>query len=295
MKRLVMSLLFVVTSLTAQIECDVTIDYQSIPSSADRLSNFASDLENYINSQSWTDKDLGDYKIKCSMEIFFTATSGDNDYQAQAVIRSQRPIYAGDKPSGKISPMLRILDDKWSFTYMKNQPLYRNETQFDNLTDFIDFYMYVILGFDFNSFENGSGTPFFQKSFNMCHQAPSTAIGWSRGTGSVYNKYSFIEDILNPSYQPFWEGYFHYYYDGLDLLATKPATGYKNMIVLLQNIETIRKTSNPRSILLKTFFEAKYSELADVFKGYKDPSVYKLLIAVDPAHQAAYEQAAGIR
>jgi hypothetical protein len=284
-------LIIALSSLRAQIDCDVTINIQSIPSAADRLQNFESDLENYINSQRWTSEDLGDEKIHCSINIFFTAASDNNTYQAQAFIGSQRPIYAGKNPSGKNSPMLRIFDDKWSFTYVKGQPLLRNETQFDELTDFLDFYMYVILGFDYDSYETGSGTPFFQKSYTMCNQAPSSAIGWARATGTTYNKFSFVEDILNPKYQPFREGIYLYHYRGLDYLSTKPVEGYKNMITLLENIATIKKTSNPRSVLFRTFFETKYGELAEVFKGYSDPSVYKLLIAVDPAHQTAYEEA----
>ncbi|MDD8017395.1 MAG: DUF4835 family protein, partial [Bacteroidota bacterium] len=201
------------------------------------------------------------------------------------------PIYIGKNPSTKNTPMVRIFDDKWEFTYVKGQALIRNETQYDPLTDFIDFYMYLIVGFDYDSYEMGTGTPFFQKCYTMCNQAPSNAKGWDRGTGSTYSKTALMEDLLNPKNQPFREGFYLYHFKGLDLLATKPDIGYANMVKLIQNISDLKKNSNPRSILFRTFFETKYGELADAFKKYDDQSVYKLLVSVDQAHQSAYDEA----
>lgn len=82
-----------------------------------------------------------------------------------------------------------------------------------------------------------------------------------------------------------------YHYKGLDLLATKPEAAYKNMTKFIENIAEIKKTT-PRGLLFRTFFETKYEELADVFKGSSDRSVYELLVKVDQAHQTSYEQAA---
>lgn len=276
---------------SAQIECDVTINIQSIPVAADRLQSFEQDIENYINSNKWSTDDLGGEKIKCSMTIFFVGTSGDNSYQAQAFIGSIRPVYIGDKKSDRKSPMVRIFDDKWEFSYTRGQPLYRNEMQFDALTDFIDFYMYLILGFDFDSYSKLGGTQYFLKAQALVNQAPSGNKGWERGTVTTYNKYLLAEDINDPKHQPFREGWYLYHYKGLDLLATKPDAAYKNMVKFIENIAVIKKTS-PRGLLFRTFFETKYEELADVFKGYNDRSIYQLLIGVDQAHSNAYEQAA---
>lgn len=284
--------LFVVTVYSiAQIECDVTINTQSIPAATDRLQSFERDIENYINSNKWSTEDLGGEKIKCSMNIFFVSSSGDNSYQAQVFIGSTRPVYVGNTASNRKSPMLRIFDDKWEFSYTRGQPLYRNDTQFDPLTDFIDFYMYLILGFDFDSYEKLGGTPYFLKAQTLVNQAPSGNKGWERGTATTYNKYMLAEEINSPKYQPFREGWYLYHYKGLDLLATKPDVAYKNMVKFIENIAEIRKTT-PRGILFRTFFETKYEELADVFRGYNDKKIYQLLISVDQAHQNAYEQAA---
>lgn len=276
----------------AQIDCDVTVNFEQVSAAKDKLKNFERDVENYINSQKWSSTDLGGDKIKCTMNIFFTSASDGNSFKAQAFIGSSRPVFIGKKPSSRSTPMVRIFDDKWDFVYVDGQPLFRNETQFDALTDFIDFYMMVVMGFDFDSYDKLGGTEYFRKAFTMCNQAPSSASGWDRGTGSTYSKYNLMEEVLSPNNQSFREGWHSYHFRGLDLLATKPDKAYDNMLVLLNNIKTLKQTSNPRAILFKNFFDTKYSELAEVFKGYKDRSVYQLLVQIDQAHQNAYDEAA---
>jgi hypothetical protein len=287
-------ILFFAVSISsyAQINCDVTVNLDQISSAKDRLQTLEQDLESYINSQKWSTDDLGGEKIKCTINIFITGASDPNSYTAQAFIGSSRPVFVGKNPSAKNSPMVRIFDDKWEFTYVSGQPLYRNETQYDPLTDFLDFYIYLVIGFDYDSYEKLSGTPYFRKAFTICNQAPSNAKGWERGSGSTYAKYNLLEEILNPNNQLFREGWYAYHYRGLDLLATRPDKGFENIQIILNNIKKIKETSNPRTILFKSFFDTKYGELADVFKGYNDKGVFQLLMQLDQAHQNAYEEAA---
>lgn len=281
--------------VSAQIDCDVTVNFDNVSQVRERLVTFEQDIENYVNSTKWSTEEMGGEKIKCTINIFFVAVTGENSYQAQAFIGSSRPVYIGNNPSDRNSPIVRIFDDKWEFTYLKGQPLYRNDSQFDPLTDFIDFYMFLILGFDFDSYDNQGGTAYFQKAYSTLTQAPQTSKGWDRGSATNYSKFTLIEEINNPKYQPFREGFYLYHYKGLDLLATKPDVALKNMSGLIQKIGELKKTSNPRALLFKTFFETKYEELSDVFKKYPDTSMLQLLISVDPAHINAYDQALNSR
>jgi hypothetical protein len=273
----------------AQIDCQVTVNMDVIQgSNKEKLQNFAQDIQTYIQSNKWAGDDYDGDRIKCTMNIFFQSQTGENSYTAEIFLGSQRPIYKD--PSAKFTAMLRIVDDRWDFTYTKNQPLYRNEQQFDGLTDFIDFYMYLIVGFDYDSYEAQGGTKYFQKCFVITNQAPSSAKGWDRNPAG-YSRLTLIEELLNPKYTPFRDGFFSYHYKGLDLLARKPDEAYTNMISVLQSIEDQKKLGNPRALIFKNFFDAKYMELAEIFKNYESKDVYRLLIAVDPAHQSTYEEA----
>ena len=276
---------FTATSL-GQIEAQVTADLDQITgSSRDPLVNFAADVQRYINTNKWTSEDIGNEKIQVSITISVTMTATPNVYDAQFFLGSTRPVYKSEKNSA----MLRLFDDSWEFTYVKNQPLLHDETRFDALTSFLNFYMYLVLGYDFDSYSPPlSGTPYFQKAITICGQAQGSPKGWDRTNPPTYSKYSFIEELLNSKYEPIREGMFMYNYRGIDYLEVKPDAAYKNIITFIQNVADFKRSVNPSSLIVKAFFDAKYQELAEIFRNYQDKSILQLLSSVDPSHESTY-------
>ena len=49
--------------------------------------------------------------------------------------------------------MLRIKDDSWQFTYTRGQSMYHDNFKFNSLTSLLDYYAYMIIGFDDDSWE----------------------------------------------------------------------------------------------------------------------------------------------
>ena len=111
--------------------------------------------------------------------------------------------------------MLRIQDQKWQFKYEQGQALYFNQTDFDPLTSFLDFYAYVIIAYDMDSFEPLGGTEYFQKAFDISVLGGSSRYsdGWQLSSES-YNKRSFIESFTNANFQQFRQDFFEYHYNG---------------------------------------------------------------------------------
>ncbi len=268
----------------SQIEAQVVTDLNQIPgSNRDLLVNFAADVQRYINSNTWTTEDIGNEKIQVSITISLTATATANTYDATFVLGSTRPIYKSEKKSA----MLRILDDSWEFTYLKNQPLLRDETRFDPLASFINFYVYLVLGYDFDSYRPPlSGTPDFQNAIAICGQASGT-MGWDRRRNS-YSKYSFVEELLNGKYEPIRQGMFMYNFRGIDYLEVKPDTAHRNIITFIQDIADFKRSVDPNSLIIKAFFDSKYQELAEIFRNYQDKSILQLLSSADPSHRSTY-------
>jgi len=283
---LIGALLWSVSTAVGQIEAQVTVNLDQIPgSSRDPLQSFGADIQKYINSNKWTTEDIGNDKIQVSISIFFTSIPSTNTYDAQFFIGSSRPVYKSEKNTA----MLRLVDDSWEFTYVKNQPLYRDETHFDPLMSFINYYMYLVLGYDFDSYSPPlSGTPYFEKAIAICAQAPGSAKGWDRSTSGAFSKYSFVEELLNAKYQTIREGMYLYNYKGIDYLTVKPDLAYKNIIRFIQNVADFKRSVNPRSLVVKAFFDAKYQELAEIFREYPDKSILQLLSTVDPSHESTY-------
>ena len=203
---LILAVFCVPATSFGQIEAQVTANLDQITgSSRDPLVNFAADVQRYINTNKWTTEDIGNEKIQVSITISLTATATANVYDAQFFLGSTRPVYKSEKTSA----ILRLFDDSWEFTYVKNQPLIHDETRFDPLTSFLNFYMYLILGYDFDSYSPPlSGTPYFQRAITICGQAQGSPKGWDRTNPPTYSKYTFVEELLNSKFEPIRAGMF---------------------------------------------------------------------------------------
>lgn len=288
-------------SLAQEIECQVKVNIENLPSAnKDILVNFAEDVRNYINSYRWIGKDFGPdgNRIKSTFSIFFTGASGDN-YQAQVVIVSERPIYDFEKKTDKSTPILRLMDDKWDFRYVRNQPFYHDEYRFDPVASFLDYYAFVIVGFDLDACGSSceklkplNGTPLFEKAMRICAQgaASSFARGWS-GTAGAFTRYNLVDELLNPKYEPFRKAMFEYHANGLDLLNTEQSSqAMRTVLAAVSSVIDMQTQLNTSSVLIRTFFDTKHMELADLFTRYPDKSIYLRLVKADPSHQQIYDQ-----
>ena len=145
MKKLFIIILFFsvlnVAEFAQELEANITVNTEQLPTaSRDRLDSFVNQIQDYLNNNKYTGKPWEGEKIKCNFTIFFTGASDDVNYSAQLVVTSQRPI----EGSRLNSLMLTIMDNAWSFRYEKGQAMYFNQSNFDGLTSFLDYYAYII-------------------------------------------------------------------------------------------------------------------------------------------------------
>ncbi len=291
---LLFTLLLVATPLlnSQELNCTVTINIESIQS-AQRgyLRTFAQDIERYMNNTRFTNEDLDGEKIQCSLDIFFTSATSNNYYQVQVAVSSQRPIYIGDEKSDRTTLVMRIMDNNWNFTYTPNQRINHDEMVFDPLTGFLDFYAYLIIGYDLETYVPMSGSPCFQKALNTVQLASnsSAAKDWQQSS-SGYNKFGITDELSNVKFNAFRTAFNNYHFDGIDLLATDSKKGLDNMLAAIASINDIRLHQNSTSVVVKQFFDAKYKEIAEAFQAYPDRSVYETLSTYDQEHRSTYQE-----
>ena len=278
------------SSRAQQVECTVQVNYESVPTTnKDLLHDFAADVSNYINNYSWVSDD--DVKVKFAMTIFVKGVIGDDRYSAQAFIGSQRSLYGSEKSTA----VVRLFDETWEFTYVKNRAINHNPYTYNDLTSFLDFYVYVVLGYDYDTYGRLSGTPLFQKAADVASLGRSSGQrGWQQ-TSSGYNRIQLIDELLNQKIDPVRRASYTYHFSGLDSLSVDPMRGMKNILHAIDIIGKARRQADPRNLVIKSFFETKYLELADLFLSYPDVSVYDTLSSVDPPHRNTYEEYAGRR
>lgn len=271
-------------SLAQELNCKVTVNYEGLPvNNRELLTGFANTVEAYMNTTQFTSSGWGQ-KIDCSINIFFTSASGDVDYSAQVVVVSTRPVLDSERQS----PILTINDPTWSFRFEKNQALY-SQASFDPLTGFLDFYANLIIGFDTETFEQLGGNPFFRKAFDIVNLGNSSSYskGWERNNAS-YSRWGICEDLLSDKYRAFRESFFIYHY-GLDELQYDRISAQNKLVGLINNLDETKKRTEINSVLIRSFFDAKYGEIMDLLNDYPETAEIVLkLRRIDPAHSARY-------
>lgn len=287
MRKLIFIILFGCTiSYGQELNCKVSVNYEGLPVlNRELLADFGGMIESYMNSTQFTNKPWNGLKIDCSLNIFFTASSGENDYTAQVVVVSTRPIYK----STRQSPMLTINDPVWSFRYVKNQQLYSNQSSFDPITSFLDYYANIIIGFDWDTWAELGGTPYFKKAFDIVNLGAnsSNSKGWERSNAS-FTRWGLCEDLLNDKYRSFREAYYVYHY-GVDEFQMNKEDAQKKIVNLVNLLFDMKSKTDINSVLIRVFFDAKYGEFIELLRSYPDRMVFEKLKKIDPSHAAKYD------
>jgi hypothetical protein len=193
--------------------------------------------------------------------------------------------------------MARFFDATVEFPYYRGQEL-AHGTNFRPLESLLDFYVYIILGLDYDSYKLESGTPYFQQAQTVAVVANSAqGTGWQQDVTSIgtYTRVGYINDALDANIRAFRDLIFMYHYDGLDLLATKPDDAREAIGTVLDSLVTLKRQSTAagRSVFLRAFFESKYPEMTDLARLFPDNLAiyFQKLGFLDPVHQTYYQDA----
>ncbi|MCX6149359.1 MAG: DUF4835 family protein [Ignavibacteriales bacterium] len=289
MKKFILAFLFLPGFLISQeLDATVTTNVEKLSiGSKDRIINFSEDIQNYLNNTRFSGDAWNFDKIKCSFNIFFSGSSDETHYSAQINITSLRPV----EKSGSPTIMLNVIDNTWEFQYQSGQSMYFSP-DYDPLTDFLDYYAFLIIGLNEDSFTELGGSQYFTQAYNQAvfDASYSSSAGWET-KGNSYNRRGLIEDLVSEKYRPFREDCFNYHYNGLDIFTTKKEEAVQNIVKLIKNLETLKAKVDIGGVLIKTFFDAKSSEIVNYLKDYPDKMIFKSLKKIDPPHTQKYDEA----
>jgi hypothetical protein len=271
-----------------ELSCQVQLDRSQLSGSE---FSFLDDLERrireYMNTQSWTDdRFLAHEQIVCSLQIVILESISLSEFRARLIVTSRRPIHG----TSQSTIVARINDPEWQFEYGRGTSLQFDPERYDPLTSVLDFYAYVILGYDYDTFSPLGGTPHFETARRIANRAEGSGDpGWSAVSGQR-NRRQLIDDLLSQRHQPLRRVYYQYHLNGLDRFVKAPE---KARAVVLDGVETLRTLSQnlSNSYPLDLFFSTKYQELTAVFAdGELQSRAYNLLTQVDPSHSSEYSR-----
>ncbi|MFH5884877.1 DUF4835 family protein [Halalkalibaculum sp. DA3122] len=274
-----------------EFNMEVTVDRSQVSSSSlAYLDNLPGEIETYFNEHDWIDASFLDHeRIDADLQIILLSVDDNYNFQANVVVRAQRPIYN----TLQQTTIFLLNDESWAFQYTPNRSLVHDELQFDAVTTLLDFYAYVILGYDFDSFSETGGTPYFSEAQNILSLAQTTsAPGWSRGSSSRRGRAQLISDLLNPTYHTFREALYIYHRQGLDQFISNTEEARQRVLEALQMIrDTQRSATN--DFLFDIFFDAKYREIVSIFEDAGAEvrlEAYNLLSEMDQSHLSEYSK-----
>ncbi|GAB5518757.1 MAG: DUF4835 family protein [Rhodothermales bacterium] len=268
--------------------CNVNVNYQSLTGTDyTYLNDLQLSIREYFNQGNWTEDEFEqDEAIDCDVQVVMTEAVTLTQFRARIIVSARRPIYG----SGALTRTFQISDDAWSFDYAQNTPLIRQPERYHPLTSVLDFYAFLILGYDYDTFSELGGTPYFDEARRIAERAQAlNAPGWS-ALGSDRNRSELIQQILEPQYQPIRKAYYTYHYDGLDHFIAKPREARQAVLTALEELQEMLLQTQ-REYVMDIFLTAKNEELAAIFTDSPFSSqAYAILADMDPSNISTYDR-----
>ena len=281
---------------TSQIfNCEVQViapTLQNNPANEEIFSSLKNAMIEFINfGYNWTNDRFEQHEqIDVSFLLTLNSKTG-NDFSGKLQITSQRPVFNSDYKS----LLMSYIDKNVTFKYIRNSPIQYFEGQHvDNLADILAYYIYMILGYDYDSFSLEGGTPYFNKAdqiLSICQSASEP--GWKApdGDGSN-NRFWLIQNALQPQFTSLRKTFYNYHISGLDQCYVNRETCIKEITSSVNDLLEIHK-SRPSSLNMQLFFNAKYEELIKIYLP-TSPSernkIYNLVSQLDPSRIKAYNK-----
>ena len=289
----------VAESQEIQARLTVNVNKDRVSTQIDRkiFQTLQSALTNFVNSRKWTsDAFQTAEKIQCNFLLNINEGIGPNVYRSTLTIQAARPAYN----STYQCPLVNYIDENVVFRYVEFQPVEFNENRIQgndalvsNLTAVFAYWIYIILGFDYDSYSLRGGDPYFIKAQNIVNYAPESSeiTGW-KNFESQRNRYWLAENINNNRFALFHDAMYSYYRTGVDLFIENEDEARNGLLNCLNYLSTIDK-ENPNSMIMQFFFQGKSTELIKAFskakKDVKDRAL-KHLLKLDITNARLYNE-----
>ena len=293
MKNWIAGTLFMIASgiYAQEFQCNVQVVSPAVQGTNKRVfETLQTALNEFMNTQRWTDHQYKpEERIECNFMLNISEVVSTDDFKATLQIQARRPVYN----STYYTTLLNIQDNDINFRYIEQQPLIFNINNFDNnLVGIMAYYAYMILGLDYDSFEQYGGSDYFKKAEQIVNRAQSRAEkGW-KSFESQRNRYWFIENVLNEVHKPLRQTNYIYHRKGLDSMNEKPENARQEIYRALESLRKVQR-QKPGSYFMALFFTAKADELVSIYSeafSMEKGKASDLLQEIDPSNTDRYSK-----
>lgn len=273
-----------------ELLCTVEINTSSIEGTNKSVfETLKQSISDYFNETKWTNTVFSpNERIDC--RFFLTVKEYNNDrIKGELQVQLSRPVYN----STYTTTLFNFKDTKIEFDYREGEPIIFNDnTWTDNLTGILDYYAYLFLALDFDSFSPLGGQPYYEKAASVVQQAQSSGeIGW-RAFEDTKNRSAVLTAFTDASTSGMRDLLYQYHRKGLDEMVTSPDKGRATITESLEVLKGIYE-HQPMSVALSIFRDSKLDELVNIYSKSSQTErdeVYDLLQPIYPTDRQQLEK-----
>lgn len=248
-------------------------------------------IQQFINNRKWTEDNF-ESREKIEMSVFFNVSevSQQNDFRSTLQITCTRPVFN----SSYKSTVFNFSDEDVVFKYREFENLdYQEGQNLNEITTLLAFYVNIVLGYDYDSFGELGGTDYFKKAQNIVNLMTNKP-GWNQNDGKgIRNRYYLSENLNNNRFEVIRKLTYTYHRKGMDLFYENPETARAAITDGLKSLLDLVAAYGSGSLLQKTFFATKNTEIVDIYKGATVPeknNILSLLEQLDPTNTPKYQK-----
>ena len=274
-----------------ELNCDVEVNTEKLSTtSKDIFNELKQAITDYMNTTKWTNAIFGtNEKIYC--KLMLTISSWDDatgEMKGDLQITSQRPVFN----SSYTTALINYKDTKVNFIYRTGQQLVFSEMDMqDNLTAILNFWAYMIIAIDFDSFELNGGDPYYENAAQVVRFAQSSGeSGWKTFEDNT-NRSAVLNAFTDKQTSPIRQMLYDYHRMGLDQMVVTVDKGRSAITHTLENLAKIYDVA-PMSVCLTMFKNAKLDELIQIYSKAnmtEKENVYEMLYQVYPSESTHLE------
>lgn len=277
-----------------ELNCNFTVNHSRIQGTNKQVfTTLQSAVNDFLNNTVWTNNVFeGNERVECNILLDIAELVSTDEYKAKLQIQARRPVFG----SSYNTVLFNYIDNDFQFTYQEFDPITLSENTFvSNLSSCLSFYVYFILGLDYDSFSMKGGTPYYKKAEVIIDNAQNSGYtGWKASDSrDRKNRYWLVENMLDGDYDPLREFNYTYHRQGLDLMEKSTQLARDNIFGTIEELKLFYDNKpDPFVSLLQVFIDSKSEEIVNIFEeaeSDKKTSIYTIMVKLDPAGAGKYD------
>lgn len=293
MKKILTLLILLIGALSTsaqELNCTVEVNSSQISGTNKSVFETLKDaISDYMNNTVFTNAQFAaNEKIDCQLYLTVKEFT-DGIIKGDLQIQSTRPVYN----SAYTTTVFNFKDGKIDFEYQEGNPLVFSVNTMENqLTAILNFYAYLIIAMDFDTFSTNGGDQYYEILKQIVQMAQSSGeVGW-KAFEDTNNRSAILSALTDPQTSVIRKLLYEYHRKGLDEMALSTDKGRKVIHSTLPYLKQIYDAS-PMSVDLSIFKDAKFDELVNIYSKAPDTErteAYNILQPIYPAESQRLEK-----